>query len=85
MRRYYSLRPSHLPKIRVCINDLAVFRTYAAFLVYGNLITNRPSIGSKTHFTGPDPPSPTIVRGLDTHADFKGMSRLSSVLIFTTQ
>ena len=60
-------------------NGLAVFLTYAAFLVDGNLITNRLSIGGKTHLTGADPPSPAIVGGLDTHAVFEGM--LSSVLI----
>ena len=53
-------------------NDLAKFVTYAAFLVDGNLITNRMSIGRKTHLTGPDPPSPAEVGGLNTHAVFEG-------------
>ncbi|KAF8958560.1 Chloroperoxidase [Flammula alnicola] len=53
-------------------NDLAVFVTYAAFLVDGNLITNLLSIGGKTSKTGPDPPAPAIVGGLDTHAVFEG-------------
>ncbi|KAF8504016.1 Chloroperoxidase [Gautieria morchelliformis] len=53
-------------------NDIAVFVTYAAFLVDGNLITNRMSIGGKTPLTGPDPPPPAIVGGLDTHAVFEG-------------
>lgn len=54
-------------------NDLAVFVTYAAMLVDGNLITNLLSIGHKSHRTGPDPPSPAIVGGLNTHAVFEGM------------
>ncbi|TFK31794.1 Chloroperoxidase [Crucibulum laeve] len=53
-------------------NDLAVFVTYAAMLVDGNLITNLLSIGGKTTLTGPDPPSPAIVGGLNTHAVFEG-------------
>lgn len=53
-------------------NDLAKFVTYAAFLVDGNLITNRMSIGGKTKLTGPSPPSPAIVGGLDTHGVFEG-------------
>lgn len=53
-------------------NDLAVFVTYAAFLVDGNLVTNRLSIGGKTSETGPNPPAPAIVGGLDTHAVFEG-------------
>jgi len=53
-------------------NDLAKFVTYAAFLVDGNVVTNLLSIGGKTSFTGPDPPAPAIVGGLDTHAVFEG-------------
>ena len=53
-------------------NDLAVFVTYAAFLVDGNPITNLLSIGGKTPLTGVDPPQPAIVGGLDTHAVFEG-------------
>ena len=53
-------------------NDLAKFVTYAAFLVDGNLITNRMSIGGKTRLTGPDPPSPAQGGGLNTHAVFEG-------------
>jgi hypothetical protein len=51
---------------------LAVFVTYASHLVDGNLLTDRLSIGSKTPLTGPDPPAPAIVGGLDTHAVFEG-------------
>ena len=53
-------------------NDLAVFVTYAAMLVDGNQITNLLSIGGKSSKTGPDPPKPAIVGGLDTHAVFEG-------------
>ena len=54
-------------------NDLAVFVTYAAFLVDGNPLTNLLSIGGKSPLTGPDPPRPAIVGGLDTHAVFEGI------------
>lgn len=53
-------------------NDLAVFVTYAAFLVDGNPLTNLLSIGGKSSLTGIDPPKPAIVGGLDTHAVFEG-------------
>ncbi|KAF8986454.1 Chloroperoxidase [Cyathus striatus] len=53
-------------------NSLAVFVTYAAMLVDGNVITDLLSIGGKTPSTGPDPPKPAIVGGLDTHAVFEG-------------
>ncbi|TFK34139.1 aromatic peroxygenase precursor [Crucibulum laeve] len=53
-------------------NTIAIFVTYAAFLVDGNVITNQLSIGGKTPETGPDPPKPAIVGGLDTHAVFEG-------------
>lgn len=53
-------------------NDLAVFTTYGAMLVDGNLITNLLSIGGKSARTGPDPPEPAIVGGLNTHAVFEG-------------
>jgi len=53
-------------------NSIALLVTYAAFLVDGNVVTNLLSIGGKTSFTGPDPPSPAIVGGLDTHAVFEG-------------
>lgn len=53
-------------------NDLAVFVTYAAHLVDGNQVTDLLSIGGKTPQTGPDPPQPAIVGGLNTHAVFEG-------------
>ena len=45
-------------------NDLAVFVTYAAFLVDGNMITNLLSISGKSPETGPDSPQPAIVGGM---------------------
>jgi len=42
------------------------------FLVDGNPLTNLLSIGGKTPLTGPDPPQPAKVGGLDTHAVFEG-------------
>ena len=54
--------------------DAAVTATYAAMLVDGNLVTNLLSIGRKTKRTGPDPPSPAIVGGLNTHDVFEGRS-----------
>jgi len=53
-------------------NDIARFITYASHLVDGNLVTNLLSIGRKTSKTGPDPPSPAIVGGLNTHGVFEG-------------
>lgn len=53
-------------------NDIAVFVTYAAHLVDGNLLTNLLSIGGKSPLTGINPPAPAIVGGLDTHAVFEG-------------
>lgn len=57
-------------------HDTAVFVTYAAHLVDGNLVTDLLSIGGKTRKTGPDPPAPAIVGGLNTHAVFEGKLRL---------
>jgi unspecific peroxygenase len=59
-------------------NDIATFVTFAAFVVDGNVITNLMSIGGKSPKTGPDPPTPAIVGGLDTHSVFEGI--LYSVL-----
>lgn len=53
-------------------NDLAVFVTWAAFLVDGNPLTNLVSIGQKSASTGLDPPAPAIVGGLNTHGVFEG-------------
>ncbi|CAA7262403.1 unnamed protein product [Cyclocybe aegerita] len=53
-------------------NSIAIFVTYGAHLVDGNVITDLLSIGRKTPLTGPDPPPPAIVGGLNTHAVFEG-------------
>ncbi|KDR72024.1 hypothetical protein GALMADRAFT_74335 [Galerina marginata CBS 339.88] len=53
-------------------NGLAIFVTYAAHLVDGNILTDKLSIGGKTGLTGPNPPAPAIVGGLNTHAVFEG-------------
>ncbi|KAJ3510932.1 heme-thiolate peroxidase [Agrocybe chaxingu] len=53
-------------------NGAALFATYAAHLMDGNPITDLLSIGRKTVFTGPDPPSPAIVGGLNNHGTFEG-------------
>ncbi|RXW16171.1 heme-thiolate peroxidase [Candolleomyces aberdarensis] len=53
-------------------NRNAIFVTYAAHLVDGNLVTDLLSIGGKTSKTGPDPPPPATVGGLNTHAVFEG-------------
>ena len=60
-------------------NNLAVFITYAAMLVDGNLVTDLLSIGGKSYLTGPDPPQPAIVGGLDTHAVFEGRLPLGPI------
>lgn len=57
--------------------DLAVLITYAAMLVDGNPLTDLLSIGSKTFLTGPAPPKPAIVGGLNTHAVFEGDASLT--------
>ncbi|KXN81291.1 Aromatic peroxygenase [Leucoagaricus sp. SymC.cos] len=53
-------------------NTIARLVTYAAHLVDGNVITDMLSIGGKSPETGPDPPAPAIVGGLNTHAVFEG-------------
>ena len=53
-------------------NTLARFLAYGTFIVDGNVVTNEMSIGSKSAATGPDPPAPAIVGGLNTHAVFEG-------------
>jgi hypothetical protein len=53
-------------------NDLARFLAYQAHLVNGNTVTGLLSIGGKSPMTGPDPPPPAIVGGLDTHGTFEG-------------
>lgn len=58
-------------------NTLAVQLAYAGLLVDGNVITNKLSIGAKTPLTGPDPPAPATVGGLDTHGPFEGDAGLT--------
>lgn len=55
----------------------ARFVTYTAHLVDGNLVTDLLSIGGKTKLTGPDPPHPATVGGLNTHAVFEGDASLT--------
>ena len=52
--------------------DFAIFLAYNALLVDGNPLTGMLSIGSKTPLTGPDPPPPAIVGGIDVHNTFEG-------------
>jgi hypothetical protein len=58
-------------------NNVAVFTTYAAFLVDGNLVTNLISIGQQTDKTGPSPPRPATAGGLATHGTFEGDTSLT--------
>ncbi|PPQ65825.1 hypothetical protein CVT24_012052 [Panaeolus cyanescens] len=55
----------------------ALLVTYAAHLVDGNVVTNLLSIGGKSPKTGPDPPPPAIVGGLNTHSVFEGDASLT--------
>ncbi|EKM77858.1 hypothetical protein AGABI1DRAFT_76887 [Agaricus bisporus var. burnettii JB137-S8] len=62
-------------------NSAAVLTTYAAFLVDGNLITDKLSIGGSTPRTGPKPPRPATAGGLNEHNTFEGdtsMTRLDA-------
>jgi len=52
--------------------NLVSFLAYNAHIVDGNVITDLLSIGGKTNATGPDPPSPAIVGGLNAHGPFEG-------------
>ncbi|KAF8876876.1 heme-thiolate peroxidase [Gymnopilus junonius] len=53
-------------------NSFARFLTYSTFLVNGNPLTNLMSIGAATSATGPNPPKPATVAGLDTHNNCEG-------------
>ncbi|KAJ3515821.1 heme-thiolate peroxidase [Agrocybe chaxingu] len=53
-------------------NGAAIFATYAAHLVVGNLLTDLLSIGGKTPLTGPSPPLPATAGGLSEHGLFEG-------------
>ncbi|KAF8869951.1 heme-thiolate peroxidase [Gymnopilus junonius] len=63
-------------------NSLAFFVTYGAHLVDGNLLTDKLSIGGKTSLTGPNPPAPAIVGGLNTHAVFEGDTSMTRADFF---
>ena len=52
--------------------NLSSFITYNAHIVDGNVVTDLLSIGGKVNATGPDPPSPAIVGGLNAHGPFEG-------------
>lgn len=58
-------------------NNLSKFTCYAAFIVNGNLVTDLVSIGEKSEKTGPDPPGPATVAGLNTHNVFEGDSSMT--------
>ena len=62
--------------------EFGVFVTWMAFLVDGNLLTNRLSIGAKSPRTGVDPPSPATVGGLNTHNLFEGMTQMQMMDCF---
>ncbi|KAJ2921464.1 heme-thiolate peroxidase, partial [Candolleomyces eurysporus] len=53
-------------------NKFAIFVTYLAHLMNGNLITDLLSIGGKTIKTGPDPPLPAHAGGFNVHGTFEG-------------
>jgi len=57
--------------------ETAILLTYSTMLVDGNVVTNLMSIGGKSPLTGPDPPKPAIVGGLNTHAVFEGDASLT--------
>lgn len=60
-------------------HTLAVFATYAAFLVDGNLLTNLVSIGKKSPETGPNPPAPATAGGMNTPTLFEGLITFGSL------
>ncbi|KAJ2914371.1 heme-thiolate peroxidase, partial [Candolleomyces efflorescens] len=62
--------------------ETAVGVVYAAMLVDGNVVTNLLSIGGKTSKTGPDPPAPAIVGGLNTHDVFEGDASMTRGDVF---
>ncbi|EJD38504.1 heme-thiolate peroxidase [Auricularia subglabra TFB-10046 SS5] len=57
--------------------DIAVFVTYAAFLVNGNQLTNLMSIGGLSRLTGPPPALPALAGGLNVHGTFEGDASLT--------
>ncbi|KIJ46203.1 hypothetical protein M422DRAFT_250242 [Sphaerobolus stellatus SS14] len=63
-------------------NELAILLAYSTMLTDGNVVTNLMSIGQKTPLTGPDPPAPAIVGGLNTHGTFEGDAGLTRADFF---
>ncbi|KIJ50121.1 hypothetical protein M422DRAFT_245925 [Sphaerobolus stellatus SS14] len=78
-------------------NNTAILIIYASMLIDGNPVTNLMSIGGKCNpgqpvfratlilkspLTGPDPPKPAIVGGLNTHAGFEGDASLTRADFF---
>ncbi|KDR86159.1 hypothetical protein GALMADRAFT_52924 [Galerina marginata CBS 339.88] len=53
-------------------NAFARFLVFSTFLVNGNPITNLMSIGGATPLTGPNPPKPATVGGLNSHNNCEG-------------
>ncbi|RXW20973.1 heme-thiolate peroxidase [Candolleomyces aberdarensis] len=53
-------------------NKFAIFVTYLAHLMNGNLVTDLLSIGGKTRKTGPEPPLPAHAGGFNLHGTFEG-------------
>jgi hypothetical protein len=54
-------------------NNFAIFLTYLAHLLDGNMVTDLLSIGGETPKTGPAPPPPALAGGLNVHGTFEGM------------
>ncbi|RXW14245.1 heme-thiolate peroxidase [Candolleomyces aberdarensis] len=53
-------------------NKFAIFVTYLAHLLNGNIASDLLSIGGKTRKTGPDPPPPAHAGGFNVHGTFEG-------------
>ena len=53
-------------------NKFAIFVTYLAHLLNGNIATDLLSIGGKTTKTGPNPPPPAHAGGFNVHGTFEG-------------
>ncbi|TFK18472.1 Cloroperoxidase [Coprinopsis marcescibilis] len=51
--------------------------TYVGHILNGNVVTDLLSIGGKTDKTGPDPPPPASVGGINTHGTVEGDSSLT--------
>ncbi|TFK17617.1 Cloroperoxidase [Coprinopsis marcescibilis] len=58
-------------------NRLAKIFVYSTLIVNGNPLTNLLSIGGMTPLTGPDPPSPAVVAGLNAGGLFEGDASMS--------